>query len=101
MVHKNKNNYISKNTQLISHIGLVVMLAATVVHMAESVEHESRRVIGALQPHYSYALQTADPAGGAGHEGEQTSRGAKEEVPHSSFNVSSARRSPSVSGTIE
>ncbi|HEX8182073.1 MAG TPA: hypothetical protein VF575_00550 [Candidatus Saccharimonadales bacterium] len=108
MVEKNKNSFIlikEKLENVVSHLGVAVMLAATVVSIVEIAERESSRLVTTLQPAYVHAGSTSDIAGQAGHSGhagqgsDQAHRG-KEEIRHAAASYGELRRQHFVAGTV-
>ncbi len=99
MVNKNKNNTntVTRIGQVATHAGLTVMIAATLVGMAEVAEREGRRVIATLQPSYAYAGERNNQLG---HGDEQMRRGGREEIRHMSTSYDTIKRSNSISGTL-
>ncbi len=78
------------------HLGLTVMLAASLISMVELSEREGRRVAAILQPNFAYATEPFEPVG---HD-EQMNRRGKEEIAHPSTSYGTARRSHSNTGTL-
>ncbi len=95
MVFKNKNKTLSTFETFASHIGVSVMLLATMISMAELAEREGHRAVATLQPAYAYSGQNN---GFQGHGDEQLRRG-KEEIHHSAASYGAFRRSHFISGT--
>lgn len=96
MVEQNKHNIETIATSVATHLGAFVMLTAACVNMAELAELTHLQNTHQLQPAYAIAGQEQT---GQGH-GEESSRQAKEEIPHGSASFGSSRRSPSVSGSV-
>ena len=97
MVEKNKNNTLSRIEQLATHAGITVMIAATLISMAEIAEREGHRVVATLQPSYAYAGQHNNQLG---HGDEQMRKGGREEVRHMSTSYDTLKRSNAISGTL-
>jgi hypothetical protein len=94
MVSKNKNNTSSiyNLESVASHLGLAVMMLATVASISELPHREGGHSEAVLQPAYSATLQT--------HSDEQMRRGGKEEVRHTSASYGAVMRSHFVAGSL-
>lgn len=99
MVNKNKNDTLSRFEKLASHVGLAVMIAATMFSMAEVTKSDSRRILATLQPSYAYVGQNPGDLLG-GHDDEQLRRGSREESCHIAASYNTLKRSNAISGTV-
>jgi hypothetical protein len=98
---------LSTVTKAVSHLGFAAMLVATVVGMADLAEREGQKAMAVLQnqPAYAYAADTSSASHGAQTQSGQQEepmlrRAGKEEIHHASATYGSARRSPSVTGSL-
>lgn len=98
--NKNKNIFsIERAERMVSHLGMTVMLAATVVSMVEIAHRESSRLVATLQPAYALSGQHADLPNQIGH-GDEQSRRSKEEIRHTSATYGEMRRQHVIAGTV-
>lgn len=98
MVHKNKNHIETSSpvNNIYAAVGMFAMAAATTLGVVGHMQHDSHKVIAALEPVYAHST--------AAHiseiNSEELRRPGKEEIHHSSATYGAAKRSPSVSGAV-
>ncbi|HEX8227595.1 MAG TPA: hypothetical protein VF572_07045 [Candidatus Saccharimonadales bacterium] len=98
MVENNTNTTIEKVCNIGAHVGVAVMMGATLTGMLESAYHEGHRMAMTLQPVYSSVSH--GPA--AGEQGNEMMRrtGGKEEIRHTSATFGAVMRTHFVAGTL-